>query len=146
MSLRERYPKLDEFELELESIDGQRWTSFREDEDERARYLLNSTAAVPLLLSGDYVTILQDGHRTRCRLTPKKLNDGPKTEAHCPDCGWQMINGKCPRDPNTGSPEGGERCESYSPLHGTRLCFHCGKHQLEHPDQSAVKLPGAHNE
>lgn len=34
------------------------------------------------------------------------------------------------------APKGGERCESYSPLHGTRLCFHCGKHQLEHPDQT----------
>lgn len=40
------------------------------------------------------------------------------------------------------APKGGERCESYSPLHGTRLCFHCGKHQLEHPDPSSPKLSG----
>ena len=70
MTPQERFPELADFELELRGNSGS-WSTFRADEDERAAHVLNDGDAVLHMLTGAEVEVEQNGHRTRCRLTPK---------------------------------------------------------------------------
>lgn len=70
MSLLSKFPELADFELELQGNRGL-WSSFREDEDERAAAALNDEGSMRYMLCGGETTVERDGVRTRCRLTPK---------------------------------------------------------------------------
>lgn len=65
----ERFPELDQFELELKLNGG--WSTFRADEHEVAAHVLTDVSAVSNMLSGCEVQVEASGARYRCRLTPK---------------------------------------------------------------------------
>lgn len=70
MTPQERFPELADFELELQGNSGS-WSTFRANEDERAACVLNDGDAVRYMLCGGEAVVEHNGHRTRCRLTPK---------------------------------------------------------------------------
>lgn len=70
MTADQRFPELEQFELELQGNNGS-WSTFRANEDERAAHVLNDASAIGAMLCGAEVTVVQGDVRTQCRLTPK---------------------------------------------------------------------------
>lgn len=75
------FPELDQFELEIEGING-KWSTFRANEHEVAAYALSEPILIRNMLGGLAVTVehgaevaggrlLKEPTRTRVRLTPK---------------------------------------------------------------------------